>query len=612
MIAEGDELRRSGNLDEALDRYREASERSDLGGTERERILRARGEILLQRGDPHGAEQSIRRMSDSGTRSWLLGRAARAEGDRARAEALDREGLAKGERNAGLDLAELVGSEAATPDRLLEAAHLLADSGGDPEQAKAAETAARVWEGAARGEAPVTLLARLEAVRAQAPKYVSIELLRCDLLQRAQDPKADTAYEALASFTPTPSAVFLKRVTEQRAAGAARSGNVSELESALKLLPPEEAAARRAELARSLEAAGDDRGALELWQKTALAGSGAAARAELEVARIEEARGHPDEAAKALERARAVKDPDAESRALLALEQARLGDPLGARDALDEASLSSALPLELREETARFARGARLLGDALDALATDDPVRARTLARASVAASAELTVVSSVIGADPGAGDPVKGAWAEAAALAAIPASGPTRAALLRAAVGRLCGAALFPEAVELATGDATEVVLAALTELAPTAVARLLEVGRVDDAAKLWKALKEKSLLARAGELAGRGRGDAEFAALWSRDDFLGAVGPPDPLARRAPYACRLVLAGGESLGVVRVVAADDQGLTVLVPGRATPLLVAKAKLAPFSARGVPDAEADRVFRAAAELVRSPAGEER
>src|SRR4029078_13338150 len=92
--------------------------------------------------------------------------------------------------------------------------------------------------------------------------------------------------------------------------------------------------------------------------------------------------------------------------------------------------------------------------------------------------------------------------------------------------------------------GKERAATLAARGELAPDLIARHLDEGHVSEAASLWKALKEKSLLDKVPELVGRARGDAAFGALWATDAFAGSAGKPDPLARPAPYVCRLVLA--------------------------------------------------------------------
>ena len=238
---------------------------------------------------------------------------------------------------------------------------------------------------------------------------------------------------------------------------------------------------------------------------------------------------------------------------------------------------------------------------AIESLASDGG-HTQALARSALDASPGSGVAIALVRSLPADG----GAAALETTLASPVAWGETREALADARIARLLDAGLWDEvgkAIEKDPGPS----LASLVRRAPRAIGALLEVGRVEDAAGLFERLKARKLLELVGELTGRVRADARFAALWSSKRFVQAVGSPDPLARSAPYACELTLAGGTALGVVRVIATDDTGLVVMVPGRAAPLRVSKDRLLPASAFGVEDEAFERADRAAREVRVAP-----
>lgn len=606
QLNEADRLSFSGQYDPALDRYREVLGREDLNASDRERALRGRGEVYLAKGDLGNAEGCFKGLPpQSGTRAALLGHVAYLRRDTVSAEKLYREAYGRGERGlVTTRLAEIVGGEAQTPARLSEAARLLREGGGSSAVAQGLEDGAAVWVASDQGTSTSSaLLARLDRAKQAAPTYISLELIRGTLLARGGQPdKATQVYVSMSSFQPKPSEGFLQFVRAQQTSAAVFTGDTSRINQLAEagMLPPDEAARVRAEIARSLEATGSVTEALEQWQKTASAGGAPAGRAWCEVARLEAIRGRSAESSDAWTKAGAAAD-DPTTRALVALAQARGTDPLGARKALEGAAGDAALDKDLREQASRSARAADRLHAALDEVATGSASRARSLARSALALAPELSLAVGLDGAlahlETG---PLEKNEVTAAAslLAAIPASGETKDALAAARTGRLLLAGLAEEAIkgaEKEPGAAAE-----LARSAPRAIARLLAANRTEDAIAIVEKVKAASLGSAFAELSGRLRGDASFAALWAWKRFLDAAGPPDPLARRAPYACELTLAAGTTLGVVEVVSSDASGLSVRVPGRAATVHVGPGSLLPASCRGVDDAEFDRADKAA------------
>jgi tetratricopeptide (TPR) repeat protein len=605
LINEGDRLSAAKRYDEALERYHDALLRDDLSANDREHGIRARGQAQFDKGDVTGAEATWKTLPKSlSARSALLGHCAYTKRDTASAETLYREAFSRGERGVvTAHLAEIVGGEARTPDRLSEAARFLKDGAGDAALAQALDDARAVWDATERGEAPIGLLAKLERARPLAPRYISIETLRADLLERAGDhEKSRAALVALASFEPRPSAAYLEFVSKHVTEQALRSGNTEALHTVLgsNLLTAEQAAGVRSDIARGLEAQGDLAGALALYNETASAGGTPLARALCEVGRLEAASGHADAARAAWQRAVETGAEDNPTRARVALARALMGDPLGARPALEAAASDGSLEPDLRETARGAFRASTRLKAAIEGLAASGG-HTQTLARSALDAWPG-SGVAIALAALPATESTPEIAAALESALAGSVASGETRDALADARIARLLDAGLFDElgkAIEKDPGPS----LASLVRRAPRAIGALLEAGRVEDAASLFERLKARKVLELVGELTGRVRADARFAALWSSRRFVQAVGSPDPLARSTPYACELTLAGGTALGVVRVVATDEGGLLVMVPGREAALRVSKDRLFAASAYGVEDDAFERADRAAREL---------
>jgi hypothetical protein len=606
QLNEADRLALSGQYDPALDRYREVLVREDLNDSERERALRGRGEAYLAKNDLQNAEGCFKGLApQSGTRSALLGHVAYLRRDTALAERLYREAYGRGERGlVTTRLAEVVGGEAQTPARISEAARLLRDGGGSAAVAQGLDEGAAVWVASDQGTSTTSaLLARLDRAKQAAPTYISLELIRATLLARAGQPdRATQVYVSMSSFSPKPSDGFLQFVRAQQTSAAVFTGDTSRINQLAEagMLPPDEAARVRAEIARSLESTGSVVEALEQWQKTASAGGAPAGRAWCEVARLEAIRGRSAESSEAWTKAAASVD-DPATRALVALSQARGTDPLGARKALEGAANDASLDKDLREQAARSGRAVDRLKAALDEVANGSATRARSLARSALALAPELSLA---VGLDSALAHLETGPFeknevtAAASLLAAIPASGDTKDALAAARTGRLLLAGLAEDAIKGAAkepGAADE-----LAHSAPRAIARLLAADKTEDAVSIVERMRAAGLGPAFVELSGRLRGDASFAALWGWKRFLDAAGPPDPLARRAPYACELTLGGGTTLGVVAVISADASGLVVRVPGRAAPVRVNPGSLVPSSCRGVDDSEFDRADKAA------------
>ena len=613
LLAQGDQERSEKRYDEAVSTYREVLDSKKTSPGERDRALEGLGKIHLERNMLDDAWATFQAISPTSLiRAKYLGRVAMLRGDRPNAEKFDREAYDHGERGQIVpDLAELVGGEASSPANLREAARILRGGEGDGDLATALDDAASVWEARDRGEAPRDLLEKLPS-REKAPRYPVIGLLRADLLDAAgSHQEADAAYAELAAYEPKPTAAFLSRLGERRAASAIASGDPEALERALASgsLTQERAAAVRADLARSFEAMGDMEPALSLYRKSAQAGGPASALAFCDIARLEEARGRLQASAFAWTSAAAVADPGPEAKALLALERAREGDPLGARGPLEEARATGALDPELTARTTGALRAAGYVDRSIAALGSGDAAMAANDARAAVALEPSWRSAEAIAAAAEKT--PTEDARADAAFVAsaadAAPASGETRLALVSLKIVRLLGAGLVDDVVKAADPelakdqDLAQAALATIVLRGPRAIECLLVAGDTPAASRLLTALKAHKLLAQAQDLVGRLRGDARFSALWDAG-FTELAGPPDPLARHAPYACELVLADGTALGVVRTLAADPDGMDVVLPGRPSSIRIGKDRLAPCSARGVTDDEFASVDRAARE----------
>lgn len=616
-IAEGERLTAGGKYDEALDCYRDALTREDLNAVDKERALKGRGQALLAKNDLVSAEAAFNSLPpSSSSRPALLGHVAYLRRDTHGAEKLYREAYGRGERGlVTTRLAEVVGGEAQTPARLLEAAKILKDGGGELTVAQGLEEAAQVWQAAEQNTGtPAGLLAKLDRAKEQARTYVALELIRASLLTRSgQGDKATAVYLAMTSFDPRPSEGFLQFIREQQMHEAVFTGDTAGINRMVDagMLPPEQAAKVRADIARGYESSGCFVEALEQWQRTAQAGGTPSGRAWCEVARLEALRGRAVEANDAWLKASATSEPDATTRVLVALAQARGLDPLGARRPLERAASDASLDAETRDDAARFARAIARLEDALELVASGSVPRARSLCRSAVALAPELSLAVAL---DLALGLLEKNEPARfASALDAAGATGATRDAFLDARTGRLLVAGLFDEAIKPAQDDKLQAsVLAAIGRRAPAVLARLTATNKIEDAIAFVEKLKAAKLDEASADLLGRLRGDATFASLWGWKRFTDAAGKPDPLARRAPYCCELTLASGTSLGVVKVTAATPAELVARVPGRARAITIAADKLAPVSLRGVDDEVFERAERAARELgERRPAGAE-
>jgi hypothetical protein len=612
--AEGDRFAHQGNYDQALECYRSVLNRDDLNDNDKNAALRGRGEAYLAKNDLPNAEAAFKGLpNQSSARAVFLGHIAYLRRDTQAAEKLYRSAYARGERGlVTTRLAEIVGGEAQTQAQLVEAAKILREGGGDANVAAALESAASVWNASDQGTGtPATLMTKLDQAKTAAPTYVSLELIRALLLARSgQADKATPVYLAINNFQPKPSAAYLQFIREQQASAAVSSGNASQIDQLADagVMPVEQAAKVRAEIARALEASGGFVEALEQWRKTAGAGGAPAGRAWCEVARLEAIRGRSSEAQDAWQKAATASaaSPDALASALVAIAQARGQDPLGARKALEAAAGDGSLDAAPRDDAARLLRAAERLAAALDDAAAGSATRARTLAHGALALAPDMALAVALEGALALLEKSDVAGYA--AALSAASATGETRDALTDARVGRLLRAGLTDDALRAADKDPSG-TLAAIGRRAPSVLALFIADGRVEDAVVFVEKLKAAGLSGRAGELLGRLRGDAAFAALWSWKRFVDAAGPADPLARKAPYCAELTLANGTSLGVVQVVSAGPAGLVARVPGRAAPLRVPPDKLALESLHGVPDALFERTERAAHELGASAGG---
>jgi tetratricopeptide (TPR) repeat protein len=605
-IAQGETLSQQKKYDEALETYRDVLGRPDLSAAEKERALRGRGEAFLAKGDLVNAEGAFRSLPpQSGARPALLGHVAYLRRDTAEAERLYGEAYTHGERGlVTTRLAEIVGGEATDPSRLQAAAKIVREGGGDAALAQALDEAASVWSAAEQGTAaPASLLARLAKAKDQAPRYVSLELIRADLLARSgQSEKASTALIDIASFDPKPSETFLKFVRQKQIRASVFTGDTTLIEKMADAgkMPPEEAARVRADIARNLEASGSFTEALERYKKTATAGGAPAGRAWCEVARLQAIRGDSAAAAEAWQKAASVADPDPATRALVAMAQARGQDPLGAIKALDAVLNDASLESPIAEDCSRLLRAAQRLRTSLDLVARAELARARTVERAALALAPDMSLALVLDGAFASleTGKPADAALA----LEGAAAGSETAAAIGAARIGILLEAGLQDDALKGA--DKRPDVVEALARLVPGVVHRQLVAAKTDDALSLVEKLAAATLdeagAAQRGALFGRLRADAAYQALWSKKRFTDAAGAPDPLARKAPYCAELTLASGADLGVVRVVSADASGLVAHVPGRTAPVKVPASELLAASLRGVEDEAFERVDKVA------------
>jgi hypothetical protein len=251
-------------------------------------------------------------------------------------------------------------------------------------------------------------------------------------------------------------------------------------------------------------------------------------------------------------------------RARLASYLLRAGDPISAREGLQDGKSSEA----------RFAREAcvaAIMEEAVSALGGDATLdRVRNLASAALALVPELDLAAKLAELK----DETDVARLDDR-LASVPATGRTRTLLLRSRLSRLVAEGALDRAISVAA-LAGEGELAFLRTEAARCVGRALARAGARETFLALERHRE-----RLGEgVIGRLRGDPRFAALWAQPGFEVAFGPPDPFARPVPYVADVVTSDGVSLGPCRVVSVDAESVSLERTSRPGPLRLPATRL--------------------------------
>jgi len=535
-VDRGEALLAQGAYEEARQAFVDALRDPTIAGRDRSRAELGEARAYFEKGELEPAVRRAERVADDvSDKHYLLGEIAVARGDMDRAEAALRRALALTHGgDTHLRLAWVIGHEARDPAAFARAAEVL-EAEGAPGLAAALREAEAVWRELLAGGPPAELLVRLEAVEGRLADYPAARVLKARLLDAVgRTVEADDAWRLPEDAT---SAAFRAWAEELRAELAlAGESDEDALTRALAAADPASAARFRERLAGARALRGDLEGALELLEATIAAGPPHARRALPRAASVAELLGLP----RAGELwAACYEDPpeDARGRLLRAAHMARSGDLLGAAALLSADEPPTELGTAPAERWARLRAAARLLEDALAALAAGTESDARRLARG-------VAVLAP--------GDPAAAAL-RAAAEAAAPRD---RAAALRGAAGRTQRALdqaavdLLLRAVDLAAAGErlaarAEGGLDASAE-APRAVARALAAGRAEGAAAFLREHRG-ACDARALDLL---RSDDRFAGL--SEEALGA--PHHGLAGLAHEVVGRVASPPVGFGLARV----------------------------------------------------------